>query len=69
MDLKLIYLDKVILFSLTSFVAFSFFSISLTQISCGVGGLAWGLKCFLTRSWGMQKFPLKVPILFFVFAY
>ena len=68
MDLKLIYLDKVILFSLTSFVVFSFFSISLTQISCGIGGLAWAAKCFLTRSWGMQKFPLKGPFLFFVFA-
>ena len=68
MDLKLVYLDRVILFSLTSFVVFSFYSISLTQISCGIGGLAWALKCFLTRSWGIQKFPLKVPFLFFVFA-
>jgi O-antigen ligase len=61
-------LDKVISFSLMSFVCFSFFSISLTQISCGVGGLAWMTKCYLTRSWGEQVFPLKVPCLLFVLA-
>ena len=68
MSLKLVYLDKVITFSLASFVCFSFFSISLTQISCGIGGLAWAVKCFLTRSWGKQNFPLKTPVLIFVFA-
>jgi len=68
MDVRLIYLDRVILVSLASFVVFSFFSISLTQISCGVGGLSWVVKCFLARSWGSQKFPLKVPFLLFVFA-
>jgi O-antigen ligase len=51
-----------------SFVCFSFFSISLTQISCGVGGLAWMTKCYLTRSWGKQTFPLKIPFLLFVLA-
>ena len=61
-------LDKVISFSLMSFVCFSFFSISLTQISCGVGGLAWMTKCYFTRSWGKQIFPLKVPLLLFVLA-
>ena len=68
MSLKLVYLDKVITFSLASFVCFSFFSISLTQISCGIGGLAWAVKCCLTRSWGKQNFPLKIPVLIFVFA-
>jgi len=68
MGLRLVYLDKVITFSLISFVCFSFFSISLTQISCGIGGLAWAVKCFLTRSWGKQHFPLKIPFLFFVLA-
>jgi putative inorganic carbon (hco3(-)) transporter len=61
-------LDKVISFSLMSFVCFSFFSISLTQISCGVGGLAWMAKCYLTRSWGEQVFPLKIPFFLFVLA-
>lgn len=68
MALRLDYLDKVISFSLMSFVFFSFFSISLTQISCGVGGLAWGAKCCLNRSWGKQNFPLKIPFLLFVLA-
>jgi O-antigen ligase len=61
-------LDKVISFSLISFACFSFFSISLTQISCGVGGLAWMAKCYLTKSWEKQTFPLKIPFLLFVLA-
>jgi putative inorganic carbon (hco3(-)) transporter len=61
-------LDKVISFSLMSFVCFSFLSISLTQVSCGVGGLAWMAKCYLTRSWGKQTFPLKIPFLLFALA-
>ena len=40
----------------------------MTQISCGIGGLAWAVKCCLTRSWGKQNFPLKIPVLIFVFA-
>ena len=68
MSLRLVYLDKLIIFSLMSFVCFSFFSISLTQISCGIGGVAWAAKCFLTRSWGEQNFPLKMPFLIFVLA-
>ncbi|HIJ50596.1 MAG TPA: O-antigen ligase family protein [Nitrospinae bacterium] len=68
MTLRFINIDKVISFSLMSFVCFSFFSISLTQISCGVGGLAWMAKCYVTRSWGKQMFPLTVPFLLFVLA-
>jgi len=68
MSLRLVYLDKLIIFSLASFVCFSFFSISLTQISCGIGGLTWAVKCCLTQSWGKQHFPIKTPFLFFVFA-
>lgn len=68
MTLRSENLDKVISFSLMSFVCFSFFSISLTQISCGVGGLAWMAKCYLTQSWRKQTFPLKVPFLLFVLA-
>ena len=68
MDSKLIYFDRVILVSLTSFVVCSFFSISVTQISCGIGVIAWAAKCFLTQSWGSQKFPLKIPFLLFFLA-
>ena len=44
-------LDKVIQFSLFTFVAFSMFSISITQISFAIGALAWLLKTHLTKSW------------------
>jgi putative inorganic carbon (hco3(-)) transporter len=44
-------LDKVIQFSLFTFVAFSMFSISVTQISFGIGAIASLLKTHLTKSW------------------
>jgi putative inorganic carbon (hco3(-)) transporter len=68
MTLRSENLDKIISFSLMSFVCFSFFSISLTQLSCGVGGLAWMAKCYLTQSWVKQTFPLKIPFSLFVLA-
>ena len=48
-------LDKVIQFSLFIFIAFSMFSISITQISFALGALAWLIKTHLTRSWKKQK--------------
>ena len=44
-------LDKVIQFSLFTFVAFSMFSISVTQISFATGALASFFKAHLTKSW------------------
>ena len=44
-------LDKVIRFSLFTFVAFSMFSISVTQISFAIGAIASLLKTHLTKSW------------------
>jgi O-antigen ligase len=44
-------LDKVIQFSLFTFVAFSMFSISVTQISFAVGALASLCKVHATKSW------------------
>ena len=44
-------LDKIIQVSLFTFVAFSMFSISITQISFALGALAWLLKTHLTKSW------------------
>jgi O-antigen ligase len=44
-------LDKVIQFCLFTFVAFSMFSISVTQIAFALGALAWLLKTHLTKSW------------------
>jgi O-antigen ligase len=48
-------LDKVIQFSLLTFVAFSMFSISVTQISFALGALAWLFKTHLTKSWKELK--------------
>jgi O-antigen ligase len=48
-------LGKVIQFSLLTFVAFSMFSISITQVSFSLGALAWLFKAHLTKSWKEQK--------------
>ncbi|MFL2915591.1 MAG: hypothetical protein ACJZ45_04080, partial [Nitrospinia bacterium] len=44
-------LDKIIQYSLFTFVAFAMFSISLTQISFAIGALSWLLKVHLTQTW------------------
>ena len=44
-------LDKVTQFSLVTFVVFSMFSISITQISFTIGALSWILKVHLTQTW------------------
>ena len=61
-------LDKLIIISLYAFVAFSMFSISITQISAGVGGLAWLLRTQLTGSWHEQRWPLGIPFILFTLA-
>jgi putative inorganic carbon (HCO3(-)) transporter len=61
-------LDKAIIGSLFIFVAFSMFSISATQIACGLGGLAWVLRTYLTGTWKEQRWPLGIPFLLYVLA-
>ena len=61
-------LDKVIIVSLFMFVAFSMFSISITQISAGVGGIAWLLQTHFTSSWHEQRWPLGIPFALFILA-
>ena len=61
-------LDKVIIVSLFMFVAFSMFSISITQISAGVGGIAWLLRTHFTSSWHEQRWPLGIPFALFILA-
>ena len=61
-------LDKVVLGTLFAFVALSVFSISATQIACGLGGLAWFLRTHLTDSWKDQRWPLGIPFLLFALA-
>ena len=61
-------LDKVITATLFIFVAASIFSISITQIAAGLGGLAWAIKTHLNHTWKEQKWPLAIPILLFALA-
>ena len=60
-------LNKTITLSLFLFAAFSIFSISITQIAAGLGGLAWLLRTYMTNSWKEQRWPLGVPFLLFAF--
>ncbi|SVD81279.1 uncharacterized protein METZ01_LOCUS434133, partial [marine metagenome] len=61
-------LDTSVKACLPLFVVFSMFSISVTQISCALGGLAWLTKAHLTHSWNKVKLPLGLPILLFILA-
>lgn len=62
-------LDKLIQVSLVTFVVFSMFSISITQISFTIGTLAWLTKAHLTKSWKEVKgTAVGVAILCFCLA-
>ncbi len=61
-------LDKIVIISLFVFAAFSMFSISITQIAGGLGGLAWLLRTHIAGSWQDQRWPLGVPFALFVMA-
>ena len=63
-------LEKIIQFSLLIFAIFSLFSISITQISFGIGSLSWLLKTYLTRTWSeMRGTRVGIAILAFCLAY
>lgn len=63
-------LEKAIQFSLLTFAIFSLFSISLTQISFGIGSLSWLLKTHLTRTWSeIRGTRVGIAILAFCLAY
>lgn len=61
-------LDRVLSISLILFVAFSMFSISITQIAFTVGTVTWLTKVSLTHSWNRVRFPLGIPFLLFLVA-
>jgi O-antigen ligase len=66
---RILWLDKVIQFSLFAFVAFSMFSITVTQIAFSIGTVAWLFKVHLTKSWKeIRGTPLGLPILCFCLA-
>ena len=70
MNRSISLLDKIIQLSLLTFVIFSLFSISITQISFGIGSLAWLLKTQLTRTWSdMRGTSVGIAILAFCLAY
>ena len=62
-------LDKLIQFSLYTFVIFCTLSISITQISFTIGVLAWLIKVHLTKTWDkIYRTPVGLPILCFCLA-
>ena len=61
-------IDRALIATLFLFVIFSIFSISVTQIACGIGGFLWLLRTHLTGTWKNQRFPLGIPFLLFVLA-
>ena len=61
-------IDNTLTVTLFMFVAFSMFSISMTQISAGVGGFLWLLRTHLTNTWKEQRWPLGIPFLLYVLA-
>jgi putative inorganic carbon (hco3(-)) transporter len=63
-------LGKVIQVSLFTFVVFSMFSISVTQVSFTIGTLSWLLKAHLTRTWKeLRGTWVGIAILCFCLAY
>ena len=61
-------IDKMLIFTLFLFTVSSMFSISISQISAGLGGFLWLLRAYLTNTWKEQRWPLGVPILLFALA-
>ena len=61
-------IDKILIFTLFLFTASSIFSISISQVSAGVGGFFWLLRTHLTDTWKEQRWPLGIPFVLFVLA-
>ena len=61
-------IDKILIMTLFLFAMFSMFSISISQVSAGIGGLLWLIKTHLTKTWKEQRWPLGIPVLLFALA-
>ena len=61
-------IDNILIFTLFLFTASSMFSISISQVSAGVGGFFWLLRTHLTDTWKEQRWPLGIPFVLFVLA-
>ena len=68
MKLIIPVLDKIAIGALFVFVAFSMFSISITQVAGGIGGLAWFCRAQLTKTWKEQSWPLGISFSLYVLA-
>ena len=62
----LLNLDKIITATLFIFVAASIFSISITQIAAGLGGLAWAIKIHLNQLGKNKKGLWQYKFYFFL---
>ena len=61
-------IDKMLTVTLFSFAVSSMFSISISQVSAGIGGFLWLARTHLTKAWEEQRWPLGIPVLLFVLA-
>ena len=61
-------IDKMLTVTLFLFAVSSMFSISISQISAGIGGFLWLIKTHLTKKWKEQCWPLGIPVLLFALA-
>ncbi len=68
MEQRIIILDRIIVGTLIIFAVFSLFSISVTQIAGGIGGIAWLLKTHWTKSWSRLRWPIGLPFAVFICA-
>ena len=68
MERNFAIIDKILIFTLFLFTASSMFSISISQVSAGVGGFFWLLRTHLTDTWKEQRWPLGIPFVLFVLA-
>ena len=68
MERNFYIIDKMLIFTLFLFTASSMFSISISQISAGLGGFLWLLRAYLTNTRKEQRWPLGIPFALFSLA-
>ena len=61
-------IDKMLTVTLFLFAVSSMFSISISQVSAGIGGFLWLARTHLTNTWKEQRWPLGIPVLLFALA-
>ena len=61
-------IDKMLTVTLFLFAVSSMFSISISQVSAGIGGFLWLARTHLTKAWEEQRWPLGIPVLLFALA-